>query len=290
MANRLIAMDKSPGVCPIGIGKIFCRLFAKCILFCTGTDATSECGNFNLCVGLDAGIEGAAHAMAKFECAVNNNKNKDHHVQAATSTAKSNMPMGDNPNTDNREAMILVDARNRFNEINCVVLLWTVQFLWASGARFAFNCYIHYAILIFCCIGKERVALHSKEGVTQGDPLSMVLYGLALVPIAKQLQSFQPNVMQAFYADNLAMKGPASKLGNLMRHLCKLGLEQGYYPEPEKSIVICHPSNKEYVQQQLSAFQFKYRIGSQYIGTFVGPISQRTEWLTLHIDQWVFGV
>ena len=39
---------------------------------------------------------------------------------------------------------MLVDARNGFNELSRLAMLWTVQHRWPAGARFAFNCYTHW--------------------------------------------------------------------------------------------------------------------------------------------------
>jgi hypothetical protein len=41
-----------------------------------------------------------------------------------------------------------IDARNAFNELNQTVMLWTIRHEWPSGARFTFNCYKHYSILV----------------------------------------------------------------------------------------------------------------------------------------------
>ena len=56
MANRLLALDKCPGVWPVGIGEIWRRLLAKCVLQEAGAQATEVCGNDNLCAGLKAGM------------------------------------------------------------------------------------------------------------------------------------------------------------------------------------------------------------------------------------------
>ena len=37
----------------------------------------------------------------------------------------------------------LVDARNGFNELSRLAMLWTVWYRWLAGARFEFNCYKH---------------------------------------------------------------------------------------------------------------------------------------------------
>jgi hypothetical protein len=63
MAARLVALDKQPGVRPVGIGEVWRRLFSKVLLKVIGSQARAACGNCNLCAGLPAGIEGAAHAV-----------------------------------------------------------------------------------------------------------------------------------------------------------------------------------------------------------------------------------
>ena len=64
----------------------------------------------------------------------------------------------------------LVDARNGFNELSRLAMLWTVRHRWPSGARFAFNCYKHWAQLLLRQPGETPVTILSIEGVTQGDP------------------------------------------------------------------------------------------------------------------------
>ncbi len=56
MANRLVALDKEPGTRPVGIGEVYRRLWAKCLLKAIGSQATAACGNYNLCAGLEAGM------------------------------------------------------------------------------------------------------------------------------------------------------------------------------------------------------------------------------------------
>ena len=62
MSGRLIALDNSPGIRPVGIGKKWRRLLAKCLLRVSGQEAKTACRTDQLAGGVEAGIEGAIHA------------------------------------------------------------------------------------------------------------------------------------------------------------------------------------------------------------------------------------
>ena len=67
-------------------------------------------------------------------------------------------------------------------------MLWLVRFEWPSGAWFAFNCYCHWATLVVrSCDGTGHL-LFRQEGVTQGDPLAMVAYGIGIPPLIHKLR------------------------------------------------------------------------------------------------------
>ena len=56
MSGRLIALDKHPGIRPIGVGEIWRRLMAKCLLRVTGTEAKAACKTIQFTGGVEAGI------------------------------------------------------------------------------------------------------------------------------------------------------------------------------------------------------------------------------------------
>ena len=80
--------------------------------------------------------------------------------------------------------VLLVDARNTFNSVNRGAALWNARILWPRCSRFLFNTYQGYASLVLH--GTSEYVL-SKEGVTQGDPLSMLLYAIAVLPLIQAL-------------------------------------------------------------------------------------------------------
>ena len=65
MGCRMLALDKVPGVHPLGVGEVWRQAITKCALKACREDAKAACSSTNLCAGLEAGIEGALHAVSK---------------------------------------------------------------------------------------------------------------------------------------------------------------------------------------------------------------------------------
>ena len=96
LACRLIALDKPPGVHPIGIGDTARRIIAKAILSTTKSDMQDASGCLQLCTGQLSGIEATVEAVrTAFE-------------------------------SDENEAVLLADASNAFNSLNRQVTLHNI--------------------------------------------------------------------------------------------------------------------------------------------------------------------
>ena len=65
MVCRLVALYKRPRVRPVGIGETLCQALAKIVMRAAGDQAKTAWGNLQLCAGLEAGIEGATHAVGQ---------------------------------------------------------------------------------------------------------------------------------------------------------------------------------------------------------------------------------
>ena len=88
VACRLIPLDKCPGIRPIGIGEILRRIIGKTIGWALKEDIQQAAGPLQAATGLQGGAEAAIHAMKDvFE-------------------------------SEETEAVILVDASNAFNRLN----------------------------------------------------------------------------------------------------------------------------------------------------------------------------
>ena len=86
------------------------------------------------------------------------------------------------------------------------------------------------------------------EGVTQGNPLAMALYGAVLLLLIKYLRWGHPRVLQLWHANNGAMRGTARDVVACFHKLYRVGPKYGYFPEPAKSWTVCaqddHPELK----------------------------------------------
>ena len=86
-------------------------------------------------------------------------------------------------------------------------MLGTVRFKRPSGALFTFKCYQHWATLVVRNEYGSGYLLHIKEGVTQGDPLAMIVYGIGILPLIRELRSTHPHVLQPWYTENAGKGG-----------------------------------------------------------------------------------
>ena len=257
--GRLIALDKSPGIRPVGIGEIWSRLIAKIVLVEAGPEAKNACGVDQLCAGLEAGIEGGIHAANQWWKEIE---------------------------LEERHGFLLVDARNAFNEMSRAAMLWTVRHEWPSGARFVFNCYKRWAILGIRGQNGSFLVLHSKEGVTQGDPLAMFAYGIGVLPLIRRLKRNHPRLFQPWYADDAGAGGTFDDIRAMFEELQKIGPAYGYFPEPTKSILVVPPAMVELAKEYFHDHEFKITTGSRYLGGFIGSRSSCEEYVKGKVLSW----
>ena len=99
LACRLIPLDKNPGLRPIGVGEVLRRIAGKVVMKVVKEDIKKAVGCLQLCAGQEAGCEAAIHAM--------------HGLFESNET----------------EAILMVDVENTFNSINHKALLHNIDYL-----------------------------------------------------------------------------------------------------------------------------------------------------------------
>ena len=185
LSCRLIALDKCPGVRPIGVCKVAYRIVAKAALYILRDDIQAVTGSRQLCAGQIARVEATVHAViSSFDL-------------------------------DNTEGVLVVDTSNAFNSLNCAVAVQNIHQLCPSFAPILINT-CRYAAALYT--GGD--ILFSEEGTTQGDPLTMPMYALATLPLSDQL----PNtVTQVWYANDVCACGSIVKLRDWWDRLHQVG-------------------------------------------------------------------
>ncbi|KAL3806424.1 hypothetical protein ACHAXA_007766, partial [Cyclostephanos tholiformis] len=187
----------------------------------------------------------------------------------------------------------LFDARNGFNEINRYLMLWNVAHQWNQGSRFAFNRYRHWVrCLVRSEPGEPAIVIHSKEGITQGDCLAMSLYSVALMPLASKMREAIPEALQPWYCDDAGAAGKALPNARCLDFLVKFGPTYGYFPEPGKSHYICKAEDEPAARQAFEGFglEINYSRGQRYLGGFIGSARKKEEWLGDMVGKWVGAV
>ena len=313
---RTVALDKRPGVRPLGVGEVWMRLWSDCSHLQTKSAATIACGNTQLCAGLRSGIEANLHAVRAIwpqsagwtEDGASEEEDDGDPSSDATLRSRIRAEGVLAPGTDPGAAedatfsryepetgfgTALFDARNGFNEINRYLMLWNVAHRWNQGSRFAFNRYRHWVrCLVRSEPGEPALVIHSKEGITQGDCLAMSLYGVALMPLASKMREAIPEALQPGYCDDVGAAGRALPNARCLDFLVKFGPTYGYFPEPGKSHYICKAEDEPAARQAFEGFglEINYSRGQRYLGGFIGSARKKEEWLGDMVGKWVGAV
>ena len=87
--------------------------------------------------------------------------------------------------------------------------------------------------------------LHSRKGVTQGDPLAMVDYGIDILPLIKNLKARFSDVTQTWFDENASSLGTLVRVKSYFNSLKRLLPVQGYCPKPYKIVLIFYTENLE---------------------------------------------
>jgi hypothetical protein len=81
--------------------------------------------------------------------------------------------------------------------------------------------------------GEPALVIHSKEGITQGDCLAV------LMPLASMMHAAIPEALQPWYCNDAGAAGKALPNAQCLDFLVKFGLAYGYFSEPGKLYNIC---------------------------------------------------
>ena len=255
MACRLIPLNKNPGLRPIGIGECLRRIIGKAVTYVLKRDIQEQAGSLQLCSGVKSGIEANIHAMR------------------------------DIYEDDNTHGLIQIDARNAFNFLNRKNMTQNLKILCPELATYCLNCYTNDARL-FVTGGLEIL---SREGVTQGDPISMALYALGILPLLSLIKKGceEPNIRHAAYADDISGAGKLKDLKTWWDNVTEYGPKLGYYPEPSKSWLIVKSEYHKQAENIFADTGIQITMdGRKHLGAAIGTEEFKNAYVAGKIEEW----
>ena len=163
-------LDKNVGVRRIDVGEILRRIVGKCIGLVLKEDVQLAAGPLQMASRLESGAEAAIHSMrCMFE-------------------------------DDRTDAVILVDAGNAFNSLNCQAALHNIRAMCPQMATILVN--ICRRPPRFIILGASDI--YSLEGTKQGDNLAMTFHPLGTTPLLNTLQLTSPSICQVSLAEDIS--------------------------------------------------------------------------------------
>ena len=200
-----------------------------------------------LCAGQEAGCEATIHAMQRiFE-------------------------------SNETEAILMVDAENAFNSINRKALLHNIEYLCLVIATFLYNC---YAISV-------RFIISGKKLRSRGDTTAMTAYALSLAPLLDHLQSFKRSAKHVAFPDDLTGAGKLEGFKILSDTLMTKGPKYGCYPKPSKSLPIVKQDYKGYAERIFAGSNIKILTeGARHLDAVFGDIIFKEEYLRSEAQSW----
>jgi len=257
LACRLLPLDKCPGLRPIGVGEVLRRIAGKVVMSVIKGDVQKSVGSLQVCGGQEGGCEAAIHAMRTiFE-------------------------------DDETDAVLLIDAANAFNSINRSVMLENIRRLCPIAYNYAYNCYAAQARL-FVVGGKE---IRSREGTTQGDPPSMALYALGLMPLLWGLSDPERGDKQVAYADDLTGGGKLGDLKSWFDSIVAKGPAFGYYAEPSKSWLIVKEDKLDEAKVTFANTDVNITTsGKKHLGAVIGHLDYKVDFVSKLVTEWIHQI
>ena len=226
------------------------KIISRAIISIIKDDIQAAAGTVQLCAGQEAGCEAAVHAMKQ---------------------------VFESPDAD---AIILVDATNAFNTLNHENALRNIQHLYLPIAK-ALNTYRNDAQLFI-----DGETLISQEGTMQGDPLTMAMYGIAIIPLIRRLTNEQ--VQKVWFADDATVEAQLTPLRDYWDLLQLIGPDFGYLPNASKTWLIV---KEDKLQAATAMFQGTginiTTQGKRHLGAALGTRTFVEEYVHSKVAGWI---
>ena len=125
------------------------------------------------------------------------------------------------------------------------------------------NSYSHPSHLY---IGNSTIL--SQNGTTQGEPLAMAVYGIAILPLISRLHN--DSLTQKWYADDGNVVGKLKYIKAFFDKLTQLGPKYGYLVNPPKCQLIIKPGSERQTSTEFAGTNVEITQGARVLGSVIG--------------------
>ena len=134
----------------------------------------------------------------------------------------------------------------------------------------------------------EVQVLKSMEGTTQGDPVAMAMYALALSVLQSEIAYEKTRVKQVAYADDLSGAGKVSDLKTWWERVNDAGPEIGYIPNAAKSVLIVKAEHYAHAREIFKDSGIIVTMeGQRHLGAVIGTEEFKKEYVMEKVTEWV---
>ena len=175
---------------------------------------------------------------------------------------------------DDIQGALLVDASNAFNSLNRQASLHNIRFICPPLSQILVNT---YRAPIRCIITTR----------TQGDPLAMAMYALAVKPLISNLRSDVPNVKQVWYADDASGASSIEDLRKFWDSLNQHGDNYGYHPNSTKTHLVVKPDHEAKARALFADTGVNITTdGKRHLGAAIGSKAFTTQYVSEKVNSW----
>ena len=127
----------------------------------------------------------------------------------------------------------------------------------------------------------------SSEGTTQGDPLAMAMYAIAVKPLIGDLKSDDPNVKQVWYADDATSTGTIQDLREFWDSLKQHGAKYGYHPNATKTHLVVNADYEAKARELFADTGVNVTTDvKRHLGAAIGSGAYTMEYVSEKVKSW----
>ena len=124
------------------------------------------------------------------------------------------------------------------------------------------------------------------EGTTQGDPLAVAIYALAITP--QQLRTINPEANQVWFTNDATCAGTCTQLRTWWENLSLSGSTFGYHPNGSKTHLVVKQEHEERARQIFRDTDIQIFIhGKRYLGAVLDSRTFTKEYVRDKVQGWV---